>query len=226
MRAAASDARKAGESFGEALVRYVRGRTAAGTADAYPAAYHIRPWIDTRHPDYAEVRRRGTDLRDALRGVADVLNQVNLPGELVAPYRRDRLEEEIARLGRHARNLANTIDMVVWAEDPERWVSVAGISHSSGRWTWALRRVPLSVTAELGAIWDCLHTAVLTSATLRVGGSFDHIIHTLGLGAVESPIALDTPFTWIRDNHLLLLIDYLPAPRAHLGKVWTSPARR
>ena len=226
LRAAASDTRRAGESFGEALVGYVRTRTAAGVADAYPAAYQIRPWIDTRHPDYAEVRRRGTELRNALRGVADVLNEVNLPGELVAPYRRDRLEEEIARLGRHARNLADTIDMVVWAEDPERWVSVADISHDSGRWTWVLRRVPLSVTAELGAIWDCLHSAILTSATLRVGGSFDHIIHTLGLGAVESPIALDTPFAWIRDNHLLLLIDYLPAPRAHLMEEFRASAAR
>ena len=226
LRAAASDARNAGGSFGEALVGYVRARTAAGVADAYPAAYQIRPWIDTRHPDYAEVRRRGTDLRDALRGVADVLNDVNLPGELVAPYRRDRLEVEIARLGRHARSLADTIDMVVWAEDPERWVSVAGISHDSGRWIWVLRRVPLSVTAELGAIWDGLHSAVLTSATLRVGGSFDHIIHALGLGAVESPIALDTPFAWLRENHLLLLIDYLPAPRAHLMEEFTGSAAR
>jgi len=226
LRAAASDARNAAGSFGAALVRYVRTRTAAGAADAYPAAYHIRPWIDTRHPDYAEVRRRGTDLRDALRGVADVLNEVNLPGELIAPYRRHRLEEEIARLGRRARDLADTIHMVVWAEDPERWVSVAGIEHDSGRWTWALRRVPLSVTAELGAIWDCLHSTVLTSATLRVGGSFDHIIHTLGLGAVESPIALDTPFAWIAENHLLLLTDYLPAPRAHLMEEFRASAAR
>lgn len=226
LRAAARDARQAGGSFGEALVRYVRTRTAAGTADAYPTAYHIRPWIDTRHPDYADVRRRGTDLRDALRGIADVLNQLNLPGDLAAPYRRYRLEEEIARLGRHARSLADTIHMVVWAEDPERWVSVGGIEHDSGRWSWTLRRVPLSVTAELGAIWNCLHTAVLTSATLQVGGSFAHIIHTLGLGAVESPIALDTPFAWIAENHLLLLADYLPAPRAHLMEEFKSSAAR
>ena len=226
LQAAAADALAASERFGEELVRYVRTRTAAGTGDTYPTAYHIRPWIDTRHPDYFDVRQRGLELRDALRGVADVLNEVNLPGELAAPYRRDRLEDEIARLGRRARSLADTIHMVIWAEDPERWVSVGGIEHKAGRWTWTLRRVPLSVTARLGAIWNCLDTTVLTSATLRVGGSFDHIIDTLGLGAVESPVALDSPFPWIGENHLLLLTDYLPAPRAHLMEEFKASAAR
>ena len=116
--------------------------------------------------------------------------------------------------------------MVIWAEDPERWVSLGGIEYKGGRWTWTLRRVPLSVTARLGAIWNCLDASVLTSATLRVGGSFDHIIDTLGLGTVESPIALDSPFPWIGENHLLLLTDYLPAPRAHLMEEFKASAAR
>ena len=225
LRAAATDALAAGDRFGPALVRYVRTRTAAGAADAYPSAYHIRPWIDTRHADYADVRRCGTDLRNSLRGLADVLNQVNLPGVLATPYRRDRLEGEVARLGRRARDLADTVDKTIWAEDHERWVSIGQIEHDGGRWNWTLRRVPLSVTAELGAIWDCLDTAVLTSATLRVGGSFDHIIDTLGLGAVEARV-LDNPFAWIGENHLLLLTDYLPAPRAHLMEEFKASAAR
>ena len=230
---AVADALAAADRFGEALVGYVRTRTAAGPETLYPTAYHIRPRIDTRHPDYAEARRCGTDLRNALRGVADVLNDVNLPAELATPYRRHRLEDEIARLGRQARDLATTVDRTIWAEDSEhaageeeRWVSIAEIEHRGDRWDWNLRRVPVSVTARLAEIWKCLDSAALTSATLRVDGNFEHIIDTLGLGSVKDPVALDTPFARLGENHLLLLTDYLPAPRAHLIEEFRTSAAR
>ncbi len=99
LREAADDVRTACDRFGEAFVRYVRTRTGVRQDDQYGASYGIRPRIDTQHPDYAEAMRTGQDLRQALRGVADVLNQVNLPEDLSVPYRRHRLEDEINRLG-------------------------------------------------------------------------------------------------------------------------------
>ena len=226
LRAAAEHALAACDRFGETVVRYVRVRTAAGMGDLYPSAYRIRPAIDTRHPDYVGVFRTAGDLVGALYGVADALNEINLPAEPAAPYRRHRLENEMARLGRRARDLANTIFKVIRAEEPESWIAVGEIEHETGAWGWTLRRVPLSVSARLRDIWDCLYTAVLTSATLRVGRSFDHVIDSLGLEAVENPVALDSPFASIGENHLLLLTDYLPAPRARLMEEFRLSAAR
>ena len=222
LRSATDDAREASARFGVAFVEYVRTRTGARRDDRYAASYGIRPRIDTRHPDYSETLRAGQDLRQALRGIADLLNEVNLPQELAGGYRRHRLEDEINRLGRHARDTAGTIDKVLWAEDPEQWVAIGEVDHNPGGWTWALRRSPISVTSQLRNIWEGLDTAVLTSATLRVGNDFSHVIDTLGLEAVAQPKLLDSPFPG--ENHLLLLTDYLPAPRARLMEEFTASA--
>ena len=221
LRNAADDVREACARFGEVFVEYVRIRTGARRDDRYATSHGIRPGSDIQHPDYAETLRAGQDLRQALRGIADVLNEVNLPDELTEPYRRHRLENEMSRLGRHARDTAETIDKVLWAEDPEQWVAIGEVDHSPDGWRWGLRRSPLSVTRHLRGIWECLETAVLTSATLRVGNSYSHIIDTLGLDAAERT-TLGSPFPWIGENHLLLLTDYLPAPRARLMEEFTT----
>ena len=221
LRSAADDVRAACARFGAVFVEYVRTRTGARRDDRYAASYGIRPRIDTQHPDYSETVRAGQELRQALRGIADLLNEVNLPDELTEPYRRHRLENEINRLGRHARDTAETIDKVLWAEDPERWIAIGEIDHTPDGWRWGLRRSPLSVTRHLRGIWESLETAVLTSATLRVGNSYSHIIDTLGLDAAERA-TLGSPFPWIGENHLLLLTDYLPAPRARLMEEFTT----
>ena len=64
---------------------------------------------------------------------------------------------------------------------------------------------------------------MFTSATMRAGDSFDHTIESLGLGAVETAV-LGSPFAWIGENHLLLLTDYLPAPRARLMEEFKASA--
>ena len=224
LRDATDDLRAACGAFGETVVEYVRTRTGARRSDQYGASYRIRPGIDTRHPDYGEVIRTGRDVVHRLRSVADVLNGVNLPQDLSAPYRRDRLEAEIRRLGRRSRDLAEIIDKVVWVEDPERWVAIGEIEHGPDGWRWSLRRSPVSVAHRLRSIWESLECAVLTSATLRVGRDFGHIIDTLGLDVVESPKLISSPFPG--ENHLLLLTDYLPAPRARLMEEFTASAAR
>ena len=231
LRDAADSVRTACATFGDALVEYIRTRTGARRDAPYAASYRIRPGIDTRHPDYGEVIRTGRHLVRSLRSVADVLNDVNLPAELTAPYRRHRLEDEMRRLGHDARKAAETVDDVLWvnqperlwAEEPEHWIAIGEIDHTPDGWRWTLRRSPVSVRGHLRAIWDSLEAAVLTSATLRVGDSFSHTIDTLGLDAVES-IPLSSPFPWIGENHLLLLTDYLPAPRAPLMEEFTTSA--
>ena len=209
--------RSTSERFGEALVGYLRIRTGAGTDDRYPTSHRIRRSSDVRHPDYAEILTTGKHLAQALRSLADALNEVNLPEELAGRYQRHRLEAEVARLGRSAREGARTVDQVLWVKDPDEQIAIGSITHDpkAGRWTWELRRSPVSVAGSLASVWDSMEAAVLTSATLRAGDSFDHIVESLGLVAVETSV-LGSPFEWIGENHLLLLTDYLPAPRARL----------
>ena len=210
--------RSASEHFGEALVHYLRIRTGASADDRYPTSHRIRRSSDVRHPDYAEALTTGKHLAQALRGLAEALNEVNLPGELAGRYQRHRLEAEMARLGRSARDGARIVDQVLWVEDPDEQIAIGSITYDpkARRWTWELRRSPVSVAGSLASVWGSMEAAVFTSATMRAGDSFDHIIESLGLGAVERPIVLDSPFAWIGENHLLLLTDYLPAPRPRL----------
>ncbi|MCY4176674.1 MAG: RecQ family ATP-dependent DNA helicase [Acidimicrobiaceae bacterium] len=217
--------REHSEQFRMKLVHYLRIRTGASADDKYPATYRIRQGHDTRHHDYQEVRNLGQHLVDDLYGLADSLNAVNLPEELSGRYQRRRLEAEVLRLGLTAREAARTIRRVLWADDPESMIAVVAISYETNQqdWTWELRHSPVSVAGTLSAVWELLECAVLTSATLRANGSFDYIIGNLGLEAIQTSF-LDCPFPWISDNHLLLLTDYLPAPRSRLMEEFTASA--
>ena len=217
VRRSVEQVRQASERFSAALVGYLRIRTGAGMDDRYPMSHRIRRSSDVRHPDYGEALATGKHLAQVVRDLAGALNEVNVPEELAGRYQRHRLEAELARLGRAARDAARTVDQVLGVEDPDEQIAIGSITHDprAGRWTWELRRSPVSVAGTLASVWDSLEAAVLTSATLRAGDSFDHIIDSLGLSAVETAV-LGSPFTWIGENHLLLLTDYLPAPRARL----------
>ena len=90
-----------------------------------------------------------------------------------------------------------------------------------GRWTWTLRRVPVSVAGLLADLWERSNSTVLTSATLRVGDDFSYLIGRLGLGDAEAkPIA--SPFVDMGLRHLVLLTDYLPSPRGQLMDRFTE----
>ena len=218
--------RGASERFTAALVGYLRIRTGASADDKYPTSHRIRRGSDVRHPDYAEALATGKHLVQALHALADALNEVNVPEELSGRYQRHRLEAEVARLGRSARDAARIVDQVLWVEDPDEQIAIGSITHDpkAGRWTWELRRSPVSVASSIASVWESMEAAVLTSATLRAGGSFDYIIERLGLGSVENPTVFDSPFAWIGENHLLLLTDYLPAPRPRLMEEFSTSA--
>ena len=98
---------------------------------------------------------------------------------------------------------------------PEEDLGSAAAKIPPGRWRWALRRAPLSVAGLLADLWSRAHTVVLTSATLRSGDDFGYLIGRLGLGNAESRV-IGTPFERLSEQHLLLLTDYLPAPRGGL----------
>ena len=109
---------------------------------------------------------------------------------------------------------------------PDRFEVAGEVARESegagdGRWSWALRRVPLSIAGLLSDLWDRSHSVVLTSATLRSGDDFGYLVGRLGLGAAESRV-IDTPFENLGEQHLVLLTDYLPAPRGQLMDRFTK----
>ena len=250
IRTAAQEVRDAIERFGTPLTEYLRDRTGTTREQAarYGAAYRIRRGVDTGRPDYRTVLRRGRDARRALRAVLDALDGITVPARPDGRYRRDALEDEIFRLGREAKRAGRLIDGVLSASTEPRlfddladhelveWINIAEVSFEadpsggetgpargsmSGRWRWALRRSPLSVAGLLADLWDRSHSTVLTSATLRSGDDFGYLVGRLGLGSVESKV-IDSPFKNLPDQHLLLLTDYLPAPRGSLMDRFTE----
>ena len=214
LRQAASAAREAVDAFRRPLVDYLRSRTGALQEEAgrYPMSYRIKQGVDTRRHDYQPVLEAGSKLIKALREVADALNEITVPRRLRGRYRQRRLEAEIARLGRQAADAGELIRRVLGAWDQESWISIGQVSYAGEQWRWTLRSAPVSVDGHLRRLWQSLTAFVLTSATLSVRRSFNHIIRTLGLDAVQTE-SLDSPFSGMEENHLVLLTDYLPSPR-------------
>ena len=100
-------------------------------------------------------------------------------------------------------------DTVTWAELPAR----PGRRHDrpvDGAGTrWKLARSPLTPAAKLReALWERVRSAVLTSATLTVAGSFDYTREALGLGhdLDVSQAVFPSPFDY-RDQAALILAD-------------------
>ncbi len=251
MRQAVLDTRSAIEAFGAPLTEYLRDRTGISREEAarYGASYRIRRGVDTRHPAYQAVIDRERIMRRCLRRLINALDDFVVPRALRGRYRRDALEDELARLGQELREAAKLAEAVLWAStdlrlfdedaDPDLtdWINIAEVAYADpssgiegredgdgsqkGSWQWALRRVPLSVAGVLSDVWKRSHSTVLTSATLRSGDSFDYLIRRLGIGAARTDV-LDSPFENLPKQHLLLLTDYLPAPRGRLMDRFTE----
>lgn len=80
---------------------------------------------------------------------------------------------------------------------------------------WALWRLPIDVSGVLRSLWGSMSAAVLTSATLRVNGSFAHMADRLGVTAAN-PLALPSPFENLARNQLVVLPGHLPLPSGSL----------
>lgn len=112
--------------------------------------------------------------------------------------RTDRLEETL-----HAVRLVHGTldsDLVYWAEG------------SGGNRRSVLRAAPIEVAPILRrTLFSKVRCVVLTSATLRVGDSFEHLQRRLGLEEPEAK-GLGSPFDFARQCRLLLF-GSLPDPR-------------
>ena len=222
LREAMEKVRAAEPGFGGPLEEYVRSRGGRGREEAerYGVSYRIRRGSDTKNPHYRPVISAGRALRDALRAAAGAFNDVTVPEKPRGRYRRRRLEDEVRRLGVAARQQAELLDAVLWSEESWEWINIAHLEWEDGAWRWSLRRAPISVSGRLGELWEKLDSVCLTSATLQAGGDFSHLLRILGLGTACTKV-LDSPFDRLTENHLLLLTDYLPAPRGSLMELFS-----
>ena len=192
----------------------------------YGAEHRIKPGFDVRSGEWQPVRRSGEALAAALTEIADRLDRLTVPAGPAnstdfQARRRWRLETHIARAGKELRQAASGLRAGVWAVRPGEKVTVAELAPDptdaptgDPSRDWALRRLPIDVSAKLRSLWGSMRAVVLTSATLRVNGSFVHMAERLGFTA--NPLALPSPFEHLAQNQLVVLPGHLPLPSGSL----------
>lgn len=117
--------------------------------------------------------------------------------------RRDRARLALSSLALDVAALADATDgTVVWVEP------------SSGRRRPSMTSAPLDVAPLLRRLLFDTRTVVATSATLAVGGTFDHVTHQFGLEPRHQPLTLKvgSPFDH-QANSLLYVPREWPDPR-------------
>ncbi|MFQ5845808.1 MAG: ATP-dependent DNA helicase, partial [Planctomycetota bacterium] len=149
-----------------------------------------RPELRLRRPGQFE-NPLSSPLRDLLGSMHDLHPQISDP-EVALEWkaRTDRLEEHLS-----------TVELVHGLLDPELvyWIEAAGRGRRS-----VLRAAPVEVAPVLRrALFRRVPSVILTSATLRVGGSFDHFESRVGLDE-PAELGLGSPFDFRRQCRLLL----------------------
>jgi ATP-dependent DNA helicase DinG len=218
----------------ERVMRRVRPHVDESTAEPYATAVddaaRVMIMLDPGRLDslQAELSAALVGLRDTARQLISALggaaapSRPTLDGE--ADGSNDAEAESVDAARRQARALATEVyDVAVrlLAADPAdvTWAEIRG------RDAIVLRVAPLSVADLLRERMFADRTAVLTSATLAVGGTFDAIARTVGLVAEDEPrtddeevkvpawrgIDVGSPFAYERQA-ILYLARRLPSP--------------
>lgn len=132
-------------------------------------------------------------VRDAARTLAE---QVRTTGEADPVRRRARVAAEDL--------FEVTERLLAWNEGDVVWLE----RQSRGE---ILRVAPLDVAPVLAAALFSRRTAVLTSATLTVGGSFEPLARRLGLAGRYRSLDVGSPFSY-RRQAILYVARHLPPP--------------
>jgi len=122
--------------------------------------------------------------------------------------------EEIFNFVRRAQELQVQLGFLMESEDRNTvfWIERRGGRGRSGAWNLFLQATPIDVAPILKTcLFDKLECAVLTSATLAVGGAFEYMRRRLGLEHVRE-LVLDSHFDYASQAMLYVPPD-LPDPR-------------
>ena len=110
-------------------------------------------------------------------------------------------------------------DRVLWGEVANRRIKVPPARRDTAGTEWSLASAPLSPAAELRArLWDKLRSAILTSATLTVAGSFEYFRKTTGLHADldVTERVFPSPFDY-QGQAAIVALDRASLPRESAG---------
>ena len=122
--------------------------------------------------------------------------------------------EEIFNFVRRAQELQVQLGFLMESEDRNTvfWIERRGGRGRSGAWNLFLQATPIDVAPILKTcLFNKLECAVLTSATLAVGGGFEYMRRRLGLEHVRE-LVLDSHFDYASQAMLYVPPD-LPDPR-------------
>ncbi len=166
------------------------------------AAAFFGPFAGTPRRTLDE-RARGADFLDRLESLRGALDRLGRAAQAVTPA-----TDESAALDRRCREISAQLEFIARGDDEQfvHW------SESRGR-TVILSASPVDVSRILDeALFSQVHAAVLTSATLSVGGSFSFVRERLGIADAEEEI-VPSPFDY-ETQAVLYLPGAMPEPRA------------
>ncbi|MBI5015441.1 MAG: ATP-dependent DNA helicase [Deltaproteobacteria bacterium] len=175
------------------------GNRVAAVAQRSEALWKVFPRVGT------PTRLKGSPPGDLVPRLGELREALDRWGDCLAPHEAE--SQDVENLARRVRELGR--DLAVFSTAPEpgevRWL------ETRGRGVF-LHAAPVEVgpTLEQGLFGGHL-PVILTSATLRVGGTFDYVAGRLGIRGPRREIAVDSPFDYGQQG-LLYVPRGLPEP--------------
>ena len=153
------------------------------------------------------------------KGVINALGRVlELRGDVKEkfPFYTEDIAGELSAAKDELTRDRDTFLFLMSCEDPNwvTWYEVPGTDQR--RWI-KFQAAPLDVSTLIHqALWQRVRTAVMTSATLAVGNSFEHFVRTVGLELIpedrRDTLLLGTPFN-LDQQMAILAPKYFPSPK-------------
>jgi Rad3-related DNA helicase/DNA polymerase III epsilon subunit-like protein len=203
------------------------GERGGGRRTAAGAEYNQTVWITPglrEHPAWDPFAVATGLLAE---GLAALAAGVAPAAEALSEEHRDRAA--VMALAEDAANYAALLgelpdsggaEAVVWGEIEAAWRAGGGAGAGAPRPArWTLTRTPLTPARQVReALWDRLRSAVLTSATLTVAGSFAYFRDMTGLDADVDVVERIFPSPFDFSRQAVLVLEHDP------GGVWRPDA--
>ncbi len=176
----------------------------ADELDKLTADYRLSLGLNERRISWLDLIEEAPNLPKKLSALANKLSEFSdvLEKAAVAGEGLTRCYERALELSQDCHKIADDADN----EEVVRWVEVA-------RRTFRIHETPLNIGNELSAYFGNKEQArVFTSATLSVGGDFDHYKQLVGLNSDTPFRTWDSPFDYF-NQAVLYVPEGMPLPK-------------